>query len=223
MNTQDKLNQLLEQSTNALLCGPECQRIKKEEELKQAYDNAKSNLYSAPAQVEDTKRKYYEFSKGSAFYDQMQETELEKKAAKLADKLKSTFNQAWNQAEVVCLHFKTSAINSKYTNELLNDYVSENITAKKTLYDTRTDIITNDRKTYYEEDALTRLRFWYAVYWYFYYLLVIIVTISLVTTKGIASSIGWLIALWCYPYFIGWVWIVLRKLTTIMVKVWRGW
>ena len=220
MNTQAQLNQLLEQSTNALMCGPSCQKDKKKEELKQAYDAAQSNLYSAPAQVEETKRQYYEFSKGSAFYDRMQETDLEKKAAKLAVKLKNAFNQVWNQAEVVCTHLQTATINSSNTSELLDDYVTENTAAKKALNSTRADIITNDRKTYYEADSLTRLLFWYAVYWYLYYLLVIVITVSLITTKGIMTSVGWLVAWWCYPYYIGWVtsfvWDIIRKIISII-------
>ena len=56
---QDKINQLLEQSAEALACGPTCQKLKISEELKQKYLDAETNMQTAPIQLEETKKNYY--------------------------------------------------------------------------------------------------------------------------------------------------------------------
>jgi hypothetical protein len=75
----EKLNSLLEQSLTTLSCGPVCQKAKIEKALKQKYQDAQTNIQTAPIQLETTKRNYYVFTEGKPFYDNMLEEELKKK------------------------------------------------------------------------------------------------------------------------------------------------
>ena len=55
-NTTNQINKMLEQASEALLCGPTCQKIKLTDELKQKYLDAQTNLETAPIQVEQSKK-----------------------------------------------------------------------------------------------------------------------------------------------------------------------
>ena len=54
--SQDKINQLLELSSQELICGPDCQQKKISTELKQKYLDAQTNLQTAPINLENTKK-----------------------------------------------------------------------------------------------------------------------------------------------------------------------
>ena len=53
-SSQDKITALLEQSAQSLICGPDCQKQKITEELKQKYLNSQTNLQTAPINLETT-------------------------------------------------------------------------------------------------------------------------------------------------------------------------
>jgi hypothetical protein len=46
--SQETINNLLEQASNATLCGPTCQKIRVSQELKQKYLDAETNMQTAP-------------------------------------------------------------------------------------------------------------------------------------------------------------------------------
>ena len=79
---QDKINDLLNKSAEALLCGPDCQKMKITDELKQKYLDAETNIQTAPIKLEQTKKNYYVYKEGRPFYDNMLEEELKKKGRK---------------------------------------------------------------------------------------------------------------------------------------------
>jgi hypothetical protein len=57
--SQEKINELLEQSSQAIMCGPECQKAKVSEDLKQKYLDAETNMQTAPMQLDQSKKNYY--------------------------------------------------------------------------------------------------------------------------------------------------------------------
>ena len=57
--SQDKINELLEKSSEAIMCGPSCQKLKVSEELKQKYLDAETNMQTAPIKLEQSKKNYY--------------------------------------------------------------------------------------------------------------------------------------------------------------------
>jgi hypothetical protein len=62
----------------------------------------------------------------------------------------------------------------------LENYLEKNQKLKLQLKERYGDILTNDRKTYYETDALNTLTFWYKLFWYIYYVLVIILILAFI-------------------------------------------
>ena len=183
-NAQNKINSLLEQSAQTLLCGPTCQKNRVSEELKQKYLDAKTNMKTAPIQLETSKKNYYVYTKGEPYYDKMMEEELTKKSDKLGELLSETFNEEVANAKTMNSYYNSTLINSKYTKELYSDYLEKNQALKLQLRSNHGDILTNDRKTYYETNALNNLQLWYKFWWYIYYILCLVIIISVIMSPG---------------------------------------
>lgn len=223
--SQEKINRLLEQSAQALMCGPTCQKLKTTDELQQKYLNAQTNVKTAPIKLEQSKREFYTFTEGSAFYSNMQEEELKKKAEEIADQIKTHFNDELENANTMNQYLNTATINSNYTKELLAKYVTKNQELKQELRSTRGDILTNDRKTYYETDALNTLESWYKFMLGIYYLLAIVLLIFFVTNWSVGSAATSLIKkiivfilVFFYPFYIHYV---LRMLSQFFTRIYN--
>lgn len=202
---QDKINQLLEQSAQALACGPTCQKLKISEELKQKYLDAETNIQTAPIKLEETKKNYYIYTQGRPVYDNMLEEELKQKSETISQLLAENFNDEVSSALTMNQYLNTALINSNYTKELLKEYTTKNEELSVQLRNSQGDILTNDRKTFYENDALDRLQLWYKVWWYMYYLLVIVFVIAIFLSPSETSFIKKaiiFILLFFYPLYI---------------------
>jgi len=205
---QDKINDLLNKSAEALLCGPDCQKMKITDELKQKYLDAETNIQTAPIKLEQTKKNYYVYKEGRPFYDNMLEDELKQKAEKISELLGESFNEEVSSANTMNQYLNTALINSEYTSELFKKYTSDNQELKLQLRNSRGDILTNDRKTYYETDALNQLQLWYRFWWYIYYMLVIVFTIAIFVSPSqltmIKKAVIFVLLIF-YPYYIDYI------------------
>jgi len=205
---QAKINSLLEQSAESLMCGPTCQKLKISEELKQKYLDAETNIQTASIKLEDTKKNYYVYTQGRPVYDNMMEEELKQKAEKIAQLLGENFNEEVSSAQTMNTYYNTAIINSSYTQELLDEVTKQNIDLEKQLREQHGDILTNDRKTYYETDALDRLKLWYKFWWYIYYLLVLVFLIGMIFSPSqlsLMKKVILFILLVFYPYYIDYI------------------
>ena len=200
----EKLTALLEQSLNTLSCGPACQKIKISEELNQKYLKAQTNMQTAPVQLETTKKNYYVFTEGQPYYDDMLEKELREKAKILTKLLADNFKEEIINANTMNSYYNTELTNSSYTKELYAVYLEKNKLIQNTIKNHHADVITNDRKTYYETEAIEDLKFWYSLFWYVFYLFVMplftFVLIARTSLHFIFRILIELIAL-AYPYY----------------------
>lgn len=205
---KEEINELLEQATQSIMCGPSCQKMKVTNELHQNYLDAETNLQTAPIQVEETKKKYYVYSEGETYYNDMMETELKEKANKIASKIKTNFNEEINGANTMNSFLNTEIVNSEYTKELLEEFIIKNKRLKEQLKDSRGDILTNDRKTYYETEAFNKLKSWYTFFWYIYYVLTFVLILSLFLSPNDLSKqkkIIISILVFFFPYYIHYI------------------
>jgi hypothetical protein len=206
--SQEKINEMLEQSSQAIMCGPECQKAKVSEDLKQKYLDAETNMQTAPMQLDQSKKNYYVYTEGRAYYDNMQEQELIKKADTIAEVIKENFNKEVANANVMNDYLNTALINSKNTTDLLNDFIRKNQSMKSKLRQKRGDILTNDRKTYYETEAIDRLGLWYSFYWYIYYIMMVVLLLAFMFSPSGLSIIPKLVIfaiLLFYPYYVDYI------------------
>lgn len=203
--TTDKINALLDQANQLLSCGPTCQKLKKAEELKQKYLDAQTNMETAPQQYETSRRQYYTFIEGETGYTNMLEEELKNQADQLGNSLTNTFNEGVQHAKTMNSYLSTALINSGYTEELYDAYRKENVILADKMKARRGDILTNDRKTYYQEEAVSRLKMWYRFFWYIYYIMIIMVVIAMLGAHSEMSRIKKVfivVLLVFYPYYI---------------------
>jgi len=202
--TTAKINSLLETSSELLACGPTCQKQKVTDGLKQKYLNAQTNMITAPEQLDNAKRNYYIYTEGESAYNNMQQEDLTKTADTISTNLNNAFNQVVNYAETMNKYYNTALLNAVNSDDLLNEYTDKNTNLLNNVGSIRGDILTNDRKTVYEEEATTRIKSWYTLLWYVYYIFVLtylLATIFVPSYISILMRIIIFVLLVLYPYY----------------------
>ena len=205
--SQDKINELLEKSAESIMCGPTCQKLKITEELKKKYLDAQTNLQIAPIKLEQTKKNFVVYTEVTSYYNNILEEELKLKSEKISELLGKNFNDEITSALTMNTYLNTALINSSYTKELLKSYTEKNKELQLLLRNRHGDILTNDRKTYYETDALSSLQMWYQL-WYIYYILLIVLIIAFFISPNNLSTVSKIviaIILMGYPYYIDYI------------------
>jgi Fe2+ transport system protein B len=204
--TQQQINALLEQSYQSLTCGPSCQKLKKRDELKQKYLDAKTTLQTAPHDLEESQKNYYVYAKGEAAYDRLKEKEWKEQAKQMAEQLSHLFQKELTNAETMNSYLKIAVTNSQNSTDLLQQYSSQNKEIIMALRESQTDIITNDRKTYYETEAIDLLSQWYMVFWFGFYIMLFIVIMTFAMRETLGKAVAVAVVFVMYPYYIHWVW-----------------
>lgn len=110
----------------------------------------------------------------------MREEELKKKANMTSQLLAENFNDEISSANTMNTYLNTALINSENTKELLKEYLEKNQLLKVKLRERHGDILTNDRKTYYETEAYENLLLWYRFFWWIYYIVVLMLILGLI-------------------------------------------
>jgi hypothetical protein len=202
----DQVNQTLGPALNALTCGPSCQRENKINELRQKFLDAQTNRLIAPQQVINAEKEYYTFAEGTAAYDAIRTKELEDKADKLVNLMKENFIEEVYNIELLIKMYNIMLIDADNTLELYNDYEEsiENLNGEITGY--KTKIVTNDRKTYYESQEITNLKFWQGIMFFIYYLLVVVFFLGIFlanSSYGFFKKFGIFLLLAFYPFYAG--------------------
>ena len=172
-NNLDKFNSMIDKATVAISCDSECQREQKDEELKQAYLNAQTNLATAPNNVYVSRQNYVVFDQGQPAYDELIDGELLQQAQQLSSYYKINFT---DESQNIIFNTNTYSgllINLKNIFDLFLKYKEENIKLFKQLKDETNDVLTNDRKTYYQDQGIDNLKFYY----HYFFLLIYIITI----------------------------------------------
>ena len=132
-NNLDKFSSMIDKATAAISCGPECQNEKKDEELKQAYLNAQTNLATAPNNVYVSRKNYVVFDQGEAAYDELIDSELLQQAENLSSYYQTNFN---DESQNIIFNTNTYSgllINLKNIFDLFLKYKEENIKLFKEL------------------------------------------------------------------------------------------
>ena len=172
-NNLDKFNSMIDQATVAISCDSECQRQQKDEELEQAYLNAQANLATAPNNVYVSRQNYVVFDQGQPAYDELIDSELLQQAQKLTSYYQNNFT---DESQNIIFNTNTYSgllLNLKNIFDLFLIYKEENIKLLKKIKEETNDILTNDRKTYYQDQGIDNLKFYY----HYFFLLIYIIAI----------------------------------------------
>lgn len=144
----------------------------------------------------------------SNYYQRMEEKLVEEDANKIIKSLSSKFNEQLENIKTLFAYYSSSVENTNNTLELYNEYLEKNKNMETKVRDSNSDILTNDRKTFYESEAHAKLDIWHKIFKWLYGVLAFIVIISLYFTEmDLAlwkkSIIGIIIIV--YPVIIGYI------------------
>lgn len=155
----------------------------------------------------------------SNYYQKMEEKLIQDDANKIVQELSSRFNQELDNTKTLFAYYSSSIENTNNTLELYNEYLDKNKNMERKVRDSNSDILTNDRKTFYETEAHAKLDTWNKVFKWIYSILGFMVIISLYFTERELSLwkkivIGIIVII--YPMVIGYILkFIYKKYTTI--------
>lgn len=168
----NRFNSFLNIATETIACGSECQQNKMAEELKNKYLKAQSNLTLAEPEYQVAKQNYYTFVSGQSGYDEMIEKELKQNAELTTKIFKENYDNKINNIKTLLDTYNGTLINFRNIFDLYKKYKKENIILSKQLKEDTNDILTNERRTYYQDQEITSLN-----NYYYYFLLTIYIVV----------------------------------------------
>ena len=184
-NNLDKFNSMIDQATQAISCGPDCQNQQTSEQLKQDYLNAQTNLATAPNNVYVSRKNFVVYNEGQPAYDELINTELSEQAQSLSSYYQTNFNSESQNINFNIDTYSGLLINLINIFDLYLKYKKDNTEMLKQLKDETNDILTNDRKTYYQDEGINNLNLYYH---YFFLLIYIIVVLCYIVYNFMYTS-----------------------------------
>ena len=174
-NSLDQFNSLMTQASQAMSCDSECQRKKTAEDLKKKYLNAQTTLATADEQVTTSKKNYMVFTDGTPAYNVYLDKTLESKATQIATEFKTKFTEDSGKFVSGIKTYNGLLINLENVVELYTKYKLDNLKLFKQLKDDTSDVLTNERKTYYQDQGIDTLKFFYSYFLITIYAICVIV------------------------------------------------
>jgi hypothetical protein len=177
-STSVQTNRIIQQAQDFMACGTDCQRAKKEQELLRDYQSAQMRLFNGTDNLDSTSKNYYTFAKGDSGYNDFNKGKQGDVANQIAAKYSTMFNEIAHNSDVLNNVYQSDFINVNHAKELHQTLVQKNKDFETRLKDILNDISTSDRKTYYEDQELDDLQWWYNIYLAIYIILLITFVIS---------------------------------------------
>jgi hypothetical protein len=199
----DNFNSLIEQASQAISCGPECQNEKKINELREIYEKSQFNKINADDIERNAAKNYITYAQGETAYQEYITNILTKKANEIIKNLKEYFTVNIAELEEKLANYDNLHANYSNIEELHKKYNDENGELFTDLKNTSSDVITNNRKTYYEDQSIDTLNSIYYVLFFVYIIGVIVFAISLFlypTNSPIGKNILILVLMIIYPF-----------------------
>jgi len=170
----NNFNTLISQASDAIMCNSECRKQRETDKLKQNYLNSQTNLASAPNQVQVAQKNYVTFTEGPSGYNDLLDNQLQEKAQEIVNKFTEYFDSDSKEITTQIDTYEGLLINFKNVAELYLNYKKENVQLITDLKNETNDVLTNERKTYYEDQKIDGLKGFY------YYILLGIYIICLI-------------------------------------------
>jgi hypothetical protein len=167
----NNFNELISQASESLLCNSECQKNKQEELLKQKYLKSKTNIATASNQENIAEKNYIIFTKGENAYNDFLDNKLQEKANLISKNFLDNFNEEVKKIKSQVSSYNGILINFRNIVDLYLNYKKENIELYKELKEETNDVLTNERKTYYEDQNIDRLKNFYSYFFIIIYII----------------------------------------------------
>jgi len=223
MDTTSNINNLIDNATKLVMCPPgsDCEKENISAELNRELQDAIINEQVAPLRLANAKRYYYTYTQGRSSYNSMLEKELQEKSRLITKQIADKFIEEVENAVTMNMFFNTAQLNSENTVELYNEYLKKNAEMAEIIKNSRGDVLTNDRKTYYETEAMEKLKMWYTLIISIYWILVITFILSLffsTSTMSRTKQIVLVVLFVLYPFIIHKVVVYFYNLFSTTIK-----
>ena len=179
----NNFNDLMSQANQLITCGPSCQQDQSLSQLQQNYLNAEANMVSAPQQFKSAQKAYYTYTKGQAGYNEYIDKELKAKADAIANQYQEKIDYDISSVKEKINTYQGLLVNFNNIIDLYKKYKTENNKLENNLKTKSSDILTNDRKTYYEDQGITSLNTYYSFLIGIYIFVVVVFLLSIFLVK----------------------------------------
>jgi hypothetical protein len=216
LDTKRLVSEMANLSLDDLICGPgtQCAIDKENDLLEQKYLNAQSNFESAPLQLTDAKRAYQLATLGDVAANDIIENGYTEEANSNVQQLDGEFQKNLEYAKEINDTLESSVNNEAHTDELIEKYTQENEEIRLELKKNISDVVTSDRKTYYEDDQYNNIQKWTKLWNIIYYILVLLFAIMILMEKSCYSFIVKLLIMST---------IILYKNFIYLTNIWMFW
>jgi hypothetical protein len=165
-----KINQTHSEIYNKKKCDQKCH----EDKLKKKLLDKRRNLLTAPQEVETAYKNFVVFTEGELAYTDQENMQLTEDANAIAHEIMVNFAETTTKIKVELKSYDALLLNYKNVADLYEKYLKENKMLIMKLKNNSTDIITNDRKTYYEDQGINSLNFYYYYILFTVYIIVVL-------------------------------------------------
>lgn len=204
----NKLNSLLDQYSKQVMCGPDCQREKTTASLKQKMLDAQTNIQSGPTQLAQAKKAYYTYVGGEGAYTKALEKDLTAEAEQITTAAQTEFDKLIANAKAMLNYYDGITKSYLNTKELYSDYTNRNLLVEQEIKKGNGDVLTNDRKTFYEKQQYDNILQWYKLLMSVFYFVVYIFALGIIVLQSEMSRVKQIvifIVLFFFPLYIQWL------------------
>ncbi len=183
-------NNFLTKANETISCGPSCMEQQQSQQLFTA------------------KKEYITYKQGDSGYNEYIDKELQNNAETIASSYQTKFNKSADTVKTNIQIYDGLLINFNNVVDLYKKYKKENNDLEKKLKIKSSDTLTNDRKNYYEDQGVNRLKMYYYFLLFIYVFIVFIFLLSVFLVKtDVKLSIRLLILflLIIYPFVSYWI------------------
>jgi len=172
--TLDNINNFINNANKTLSCDSNCQKANKDNKLKQIYLDSLTNSASSSAQQQIAYKNYIVSTQGQNAYDNEIDKQLNEKANIIVDAYTKAFNENMYNTELNLGTYKGLLVNFQNLIDYYLSYLGNNIKFENNSKIKTSDVQTNHRKTYYEDQNINRIKYINTFLFYLYYLFVIL-------------------------------------------------
>ena len=201
----NNLNDLINNVNTVLLSSPAVVEQQTSQDLNQKYLDAQTNIVKAPSELFDATKNYITFTQGTAGYEEYLDKELNKQAEKKVSNYQDNFKREKDKIKLSINNLQSICINYTNINDLYEKYKKENTILETNLKKKSADIITNERKSYYENEGISSQQNTYNVFIFIYFMTVLIFLLAIIFVNSsvkLYKKILTLFILIIYPFVI---------------------
>jgi hypothetical protein len=175
----DKLGEAISKINSIADCDDKCQLDKTNSELRSDYNNALDEYLNGKTKIEDAKKKWLVSEYGENEYNKIKENEYNEEIKDLIDNYKNAHTQIVIDINDKINEYENTIIFYNKLKQLLIRIKDENNTFNQNIDEYNKIVNTSDRKTFYEDETISRVSRWEYLLKIVYFILLSMLSIRL--------------------------------------------